>query len=225
MSSQFDESDFVDSDYQTAQQAGLASTPPAAAPALPSRPPSREEIDAKVNVAQQKLSELKRAQEELERERAALEESRRRQMEFYTGREEILRHLTRGLGLLQEAELAARRDAEQMAKTLTNLRGALERVEAINEEAWTNETWSTELTRGLTAIENARLEWNTARIKWPVLNNPVTLEEGASAGAEGSALPVLGNLSFTQLCRLGFALTWPLALLGLGIFLLLLLRK
>lgn len=221
MSSQFDESDFVDSDYQAAREATLASGTPATAPALPSRPPSREEINAKVNVAQQKLSELKQAQEELERERAALEEARRRQMEFHTGREEMIQLLTRGLGLLTEAEFAARRDSEQMAKTLADLQAALENVRTINEETWTNENWSVELTRGLTTIENARLEWNTARLKWPALNRPITLDESEAAGTDPAAAPVLGNLSFRQLCRLGFALTWPLVLLLFAIVLLL----
>lgn len=225
MSSQFDESDFVDSDYQAAREAALASPPPAATPALPSRPPSREEIDAKVNVAQQKLTELKQAQEALERERVALEEARRRQMEFHTGREEMVRHLTRGLGLLTEAEFAARRDSEQMAKSIAELQAALEKVRAINDEMWTNENWSTELTRGLTTIENARLEWNTARLKWPLLNKPATLEDGAAESADGAALPVLANLNFKQLCGLGFALTWPLVLLLFFIVLLLLSRK
>ena len=73
-------------------------------------------MDRKVVEAQQKLAELKRAQEELERERAGLEELRRRQTEFQTGRQEIIQHLMRGLGLLEEAEFAARRDAEQMVE-------------------------------------------------------------------------------------------------------------
>ena len=71
-----------------------------------------------VSEKQIKLAELKRAQEELERERAGLEELRRRQMEFQTGRAEMLQHLTRGIGLLEAAELAARRETEQMARTL-----------------------------------------------------------------------------------------------------------
>ena len=84
----------------------------------PLRAPTREEVDRKVVEAQQKLAELKRAQEDLERERAALEELRRRQTEFQTGRQEMIHNLTRGLGLLEEAEFNARRDAEQMVKTI-----------------------------------------------------------------------------------------------------------
>src|SRR5207247_5102279 len=127
-------------------------------------------VDLKVTEAQQKLTELKRAQEELERERASLEELRRRQAELQTGRQEMIHNLTRGLGLLEEAEFTARRDAEQMAKAIGDLRDALTKVEAIHEETWTKDNFNVELTRALTAIENARMEWNGARLKFSVLS-------------------------------------------------------
>src|SRR4029079_17111454 len=123
MASTFDESEFIDTDYESSKQSlGLgavtSTTNMSAPPSPPSRPPSREEIEAKVSDAHTKLAELKRAQEQLERERAALEEARRRRAEFQNGREEMLHHLTRGSALLDESVFAARRDAEQMAKTL-----------------------------------------------------------------------------------------------------------
>ena len=138
-------------------------------PSDPLRAPTRDEVDRKVVEAQQKLAELKRAQEDLERERAALEELRRRQMEFQTGRQEMIHNLTRGLGLLEEAEFNARRDAEQMVKTVADFRDALDKIQAIHDETWTKENFSIELTRALTTIENARMEWNSARLKLPGL--------------------------------------------------------
>src|ERR1043166_533116 len=109
MSSEFDPADFVDDDFQARKASGAT---------LAVRAPSREEVDSKVVEAQQKLAELKRAQEELEPEGTSLEKPRRRQMESQTGRQELIHNLPRGLGLLEEPEFTARRDAEQMAKTL-----------------------------------------------------------------------------------------------------------
>src|SRR3954469_22888002 len=86
---------------------------------------------------------------------ASLEETRRRQIEFQTGRQETIQNLTRGVGLLEEAEFAARRDAEQMAKSLADMRDALAKVETAREESWSRENFAVELTRGLTVIENA----------------------------------------------------------------------
>jgi len=119
MASNYDPTDFVDDDFQTRPATHSTVTGSA------QRAPTREEVDSRVGDAHQKLAELKRQQEELERERASLEEVRRRQMEFQNGRQEMVHNLTRGLGLLEEAEFTARRDAEQMAKTLGDFRDAL----------------------------------------------------------------------------------------------------
>lgn len=210
MSSDYDASEFIDSDFQSQRAQPQAPSGPAG----PQRAPTREEVDAKVAETQQRLSELKRAQEELERERSALEETRRRQMEFQTGRQELVQNLTRGVGLLEEAEFGARRDAEQMAKTLQDLREALSKINAIREETWTKDTFAGELTRALTSLENARMEWNAARLKFPLLSGPVKAPDLAPAVSE--PLPLLSSMHFGELCRVGFALTWPLALVTLA---------
>ena len=214
MPSQFDSSEFVDTDFVNAGRAPFSTTT-TASPLAGGRAPTREEIESKVSEAQLKLAELKRAQEELERERAALEETRRRQIEFKTGREEMLQALTRGVGLLEQAEFSARLQAEQMAKTMAEFREALERLKSINEEGWTKENYSIELTRATTTIENARMEWNSARLKFPILSGE-TAEE-LSGKQDKSTVAELSELNIAQLCKLGFALTWPLLVVGLGI--------
>ncbi|MEO6033649.1 MAG: hypothetical protein ABIQ35_00180 [Verrucomicrobiota bacterium] len=220
MPTEFDASDFVDSDFQPSRKTGY--TTPMTAPRGDSeRPPSREEVDSRVSETHSKLAELKRAQEELERERASLEELRRRQMEFQTGRDEMLQSLTRGLGLLEESEFAARRDAEEMARSVCDLKEALQKVQTINDQSWSKDGFNVELTRALTTIENARMEWNSARLKFSVLSGTPAAEKQMA-----SATPnVFAAQSFGQLFKLGLALTWPLVLLGLGIFLMLLLRR
>ena len=221
MPSDYDPSEFIDRDF-------LSHRSTSAAPASAQRAPSREEVDSRVAETQQKLAELKRAQEELERERSALEETRRRQIEFQTGRQEMLQNLTRGIGLLEEAEFAARQDAEQMAKALSGFREALSKVESIHEETWTKDNLTVELTRALTGLENARMEWNAARLKFKILTAPASPTD-ATKTPPPSSLPLpLGPHGFGELCRVGFALTWPLAtvaLLGIGMLLMVLLRR
>ncbi len=220
MAGEYDSTEFVDTDFTTHK------TPSANDPF---RAPTRDDVDRKVVDAQQKLVALKRAQEELERERSSLEELRRRQTEFQTGRQEIIQQLTRGLGLLDEAEFSARRDAEQMAKTASDFREALVKVQTIQDEMWTKENFQIELTRGLTIVENARMEWNSARLKLPVLageNKPSAGSEKKSAAA--ATAPSLAELSFGQLGKIGLALTWPLLLVvlaALGVFIAILLRR
>jgi hypothetical protein len=219
MAADYDATEFVDTDFQAHQTPGASLTDPL-------RAPTREEVDRKVVEAQQKLAELKRAQENLERERATLEELRRRQLEFQTGRQEMVRHLTRGLGLLEEAEFNARRDAEQMVKTVADFRDALGKIQAIHDEIWTKENFQIELTRALTVIENARMEWNSARLKLPVLAGE-TAQKTEAETAPAPAVSPFAGMSLGELCKIGFAMTWPLllvALAALGVFIAILLH-
>ena len=118
MSNEFDASEFVDDDFQAARKNPPGGNPFAGGTSDSPRAPSREEVDSKVGETQQKLAELKRIQQDLERERAALEETRRRQLEFSAGRQEMVQNLTRGVGLLEESEFGARQEAEQRGRFL-----------------------------------------------------------------------------------------------------------
>ncbi len=206
MPTNYDATEFVDSDVQSGRASMAAK--------VPLRAPTREEVDLKAAEAQQKLAELKRAQEELERQRSELEETRRRQGELQTGREEMRRHLDRGITLLEESEFAARQEAEQTARAIESLRDALEKVDAIEEQRWSAEDFPRELTRALTVLENARMEWNTCRLKFPVLSGKPADGDEARAGATGVPRNALDELSLGRACKLGLALTWPVALVG-----------
>jgi len=222
MSAEYDATEFVDGDFQAPPKGAYAGSASASGATL-SRAPSREEVDTRVGEAQRKLAELKRAQEELERERAGLEETRRRQIEYQTGRAETIRNLTRAVGLLTEAEFTARRDAEQIAKALIDLRDGLSKVEATTDQHWTQDNFNSELTKALTVIENARMEWNAARLKFPALSDTAGGPSGGSGGAQ-TALGLIDGRGFGELCKLGLALTWPVAavLFLLGILMLVL---
>ncbi|HTA94764.1 MAG TPA: hypothetical protein VK769_01435, partial [Verrucomicrobiae bacterium] len=192
---EYDATEFIDTDFQ-AHKSPVATLDPL-------RAPTRDEVDRKVVEAQQKLAELKRAQEDLERERASLEELRRRQLEFQTGRQEMVNNLTRGLGLLEEAEFNARRDSEQMVKTIADFRDALEKIQNVHDETWTKENFQMELTRALTIVENARMEWNSARLKLPALAGESAQKKSETESAPQPIVSPFANLSFGELCKIG----------------------
>jgi hypothetical protein len=211
MGTEFDDAEFVDPEYHATQHRPVAGQDSTPALAAVHRPPTREELDSKVTEAQQKLSDLRRLQEELERERAVIEEARRRLVEFQTGREEMRHHLMRGIGILEEMEFATRRDVEQMGKNLLGLREALQKVESIQEEAWNRDSYQMELTRALTTIENARMEWNSASVKWPRLSGKSEADADTSTNANRGFPANWREIGYVELCRLGLAMTWPLA--------------
>jgi hypothetical protein len=206
-----DESDFIDTEFHSArgtEYRGTANTPSR-------RAPTQEELEARNQETQRKLQELKLAQQRLEEERVALEESRRRRADYHTGREDMLTHLTRGVGLLQKVEFEARQRAEESSRTLQSLQHHLQHLESSNDQAWSEEHYSTELTSALTAIENARTDWNDARLKWPCLADARPDEPDSEGAATRVAAHGFANLSFGQLCRIGLALTWPISLVVL----------
>ena len=80
------------------------------------------------------------------------------------------------------------------------------------------------LARANAYVENARIEYNSARLKFPILNGaaePVPPEQER----EHPAVSLAQQKTYGELCRLGLALTWPIALAVLAIFLVLLLRQ
>ena len=225
MASQFDDTDFIDREFQESQHTAVAEEAPATSSTSASDPvtaasaaaplPTREELEAKVGDTQLRLSKLKQQQSALENQRVALEETRRRRKEFQDGKAEMLQHLTRGIALLEESELALRRDSIQMTKSLEAFREGLDKISGYTEESWTADTVEVELTRALTAIENARMEWNSARLKWSFLDGNTGLQASHSENiGSGVQLGSLADLPFQQLCRIGIAFTWPLVAIG-----------
>ena len=185
----------------------------------------REELDNQATSLQTKLAELNRAREKLEREKATVEESRRRFSEFETGREEMMHEITRSLGLLEEAQMDAQREAEQMARTMDDLRDAFSKIETLEDVDTHDEQWKVLLTRNLTTIENARMELNSARLKWPLLDAETReastpLSTASSTNRIDMAMPK----SFGELCLWGLALTWPILLVGAVIIAILLVK-
>lgn len=213
MASDFDSTEFVDTEVQsTSHRSPASETEYEDAGSAP----ASEELSEHSADVQSQLVSLEEKRKQLERERSDVEEAKRRRAELATGFDEMLHHLVRGVTILEEETIVAKREAEQMTKSLAALKNSLTAINQIDQskidqKKWTDSSWMNDVTKALTAVENARHEWNAARLKWPRLDG-VTKE--ARPDAEGNMpAPELGfsDQSFGQLCRLGFALTWPIA--------------
>jgi hypothetical protein len=213
MPSENDESDFVDSEFMESRESSvLGSQAGDVDTGL-----SDEELLEQASLAQQRLYQLQLEQDKVQQNLAELEESKRRRYECGVGREEALRDLTRGIAVLQKTEFDARAEAEQMTRTLEGLKEALSQVEAIDEKNWKSKDWNVQLSRDSAAVENARMEWNTARLKWTILNSSNLLAEEEEVQESKPLKPFTEPQSFVDMCRLGFALTWPVAVAVLAI--------
>ena len=222
MASHYDETDFVDREFPVSDpRVVTAETPAAPEPVERSGNPAlttQQDLENRVCSTQQRLAELKRQQQQLEEQRIALEEARYRRKEFHDGKTEMQRQLPRGIEMLEEASVNLQRESTQMKKTLEEFRQALEKIGSFSEETWTAENVEIELSRALTAIENGRMEWNAARLKWPFLDGQEVPELGGGEVTRSEpGLGSLQDLSFLQLCKLGFTLTWPVAVSTLAV--------
>ncbi len=179
----------------------------------------------------QELVALRQRQKELEDQKNQLEEAERRRTEYHNGRKEMEENLIRGIGILDEELIQARRQLTLIEKTLSSFSESLAKVQRLNHESWSTESYATELTRALTTLENARMEWNSARVKLPSLD-PLKQDTASAQGnlkglSASSLLQALESSSWSRIFRLGLLIHWPIlavALFTLLIFIALLLK-
>jgi hypothetical protein len=114
-----------------------------------------------------------------------------------------------------------------MARAIGDLRDSMNKVQAINEETWSRDAFNVQLTQALTTLENARMEWNSARLKFAILSGEAGADRTPSEGGLKQVAPGFPGLSMGELCKLGLALTWPvaIAILVTGVVLLALLLR
>jgi chromosome segregation ATPase len=200
------------------------SSAPAPQPDLLSRDDaglSPEEIGRKVQLASEQLLDLKRQQEELERQRQELEELKRKQNEFQEGRAEMSEALTRGLQILQGHEFNLQKEIEQIQLIYKQFEIQLNDINAIDDASWTQSDLQSELTRALAKLEQARIVHNQARARIEALRETSFSEDG-TAYHEISGGRAMG---FGSMVMAGFAYSLPLLILGLFFLVAFLLKR
>lgn len=175
----------------------------------PSTPaaPSLEQIDDQVAQAQDRLLALKRQAEQLEREKAKLEELSRRQEQFDTGRAEMVDKFTSSLVHIQRETDQTLKRLEILKNVQSSFSTYLTELETINPKDWAPAELNKELSKALGAVEDARSVYTKAQAQ-------VAADEEVSVGAS----PFDGEGSghgFGYWLMAGFAFTLPLSALGL----------
>ena len=170
--------------------------------------------------ANYEMIKLRQREADIQKQITNLEETERRQAEYHANREEMEKALTRGITILNEETIQAKRNAKQLEDTLQTFSEMLDKIKHLNHEAWTEKEYSSELTKALSLLENARMEWNSARIKISSLDGTKT----TATSQNSNELPIstffekINNLSFSQVFKLGIILQWPILLGVLLIF-------
>lgn len=182
---------------------------------------STEHLENQVQRAQEELISLKRKQEQIERQKRELEELSRRQEQLQAGKSEMLEKITRAMVVLERETYEAKKRVELLESIHDSFAQHVDVLEAINPKAWEGLDMNKELTRALSAVDDARGEYsnNLPRIS-PESDNDSSDPIAASIGyqTDYGAEP---QKDFMYWFKSGFAFTLPLIAIGLIIVLML----
>lgn len=181
---------------------------------LPESPSTANEINLKVQHAQEQLLDLRRQQEEVERQKKELEELSRKQRDFDEGRREIVEKLTHGLVLLERQEFEVKRELEAIKNVRDSFAEHLGQTENLNPADWASEDMTTELTKGLARVDQAKSIYNQSRARLAALRSHDEGTETDMPPALGSEMVAYEPKSFGMMVRDGLAYSLPLIAFG-----------
>jgi DNA repair exonuclease SbcCD ATPase subunit len=174
-----------------------------------------EHLDTQVQKAQEQLLSLKRQQELIERQKRELEELSRRQEQLHVGRAEMIDKFTRALVVLERETYDAQKRVEQLQGIHESFSQHQQYLDSINPKSWEGLDMNKELTKALSAVDDARAEYNKSL---PKVSPETDTDRGdpmaASAGFQIDYQGTEADHSFVYWLRAGFAFTLPLIVLG-----------
>jgi chromosome segregation ATPase len=179
---------------------------------------SVEHLDDQVQKAQEQLLILKRQQEQIERQKRELEELSRRQDQFQQGKVEMVEVFTRALVVLEREIYDAQKRVEQLRSINESFVQHLSTLESINPKAWENSDINKELNRALSAVDDARTEYNRSRA---VVSAETNVDVLAEASASAAGMDSGADHDFSYWLKSGFAFTLPLIVVGVAIIVIL----
>lgn len=231
MGNNFDSTEFIDGDLEKGDSPAQKPDPSDETIShVPFDPRDPNNLRQEAETYRQKISELQEEKTKLEKKTLIIEESRRKQLDFRNGRQDLMVKLTRGVEILDENKKLREQDLRLLGKNIEELKEKLSILSDLNMASWDEAEFDEKLDESLREIENARLEWNRQLVKYPkVLKSAISGPEEvimpeAVDGTPLERLPLTSH-NLQYLCKLGFALTWPIALSILIIFLLFLIFK
>ena len=174
---------------------------------------STEHLENQVQKAQEALLSLKRQQEQIERQKRELEEMSRRQEQLQAGRAEMVEKFTRALVVLERETYEAKKRVELLDSIHDSFSQHMDVLEAINPKAWEGLDINKELTKALSAVDDARTEYAN--------NLPRISPESESSDPVAAGMGFQADYGYEQpkdfmyWLKSGFAFTLPLFAIGL----------
>ena len=175
-----------------------------------------EHLDTQVQKAQEQLLSLKRQQDVIERQKRELEEMSRRQEQLHAGRTEMLERFTRAMVVIERETYDAQKRVEQLQGIHESFSQHLQYLESINPKMWEGLDLNKEMNKALSAVDDARAEYNKAL---PKISPESDTDRGDAAAASAGLQIDYGTevevKDFSYWLKAGFAFTLPLLALGI----------
>ncbi|HZC58645.1 MAG TPA: hypothetical protein VE154_01540 [Chthoniobacterales bacterium] len=173
-----------------------------------------EQLDSQVQRAQEQLLQLKRQQEQIEKQKRELEELSRKQEDLEKGRADMIEKLSRSLVVIERETYETEKRVEQLRMTNATFAQHLDSLERINPKGWNNLDLHKELSKALSAVDDARAEYTKSLTKINAKSdseviNPAVSRPHDSFGASAD------DDSFMVWLKRGFAFTLPILIVGL----------
>lgn len=180
---------------------------------------SAEQLDMQVQKAQEQLLSLKRQQDVIEKQKRELEELSRRQEQLQQGRDEMLEKFTRAAVVLERETFEAQKRVEQLRDIQDAFSQHLHVLESVNPKGWEGADLGRELSKALSAVDDARAEYakSLPKIQPEAPPEPIGSDEMIYAASP--------EHDFIYWLKSGFAFTLPLLILGVIFLMVTLLRS
>lgn len=181
---------------------------------------STEHLENQVQKAQEALLSLKRQQEQIERQKRELEELSRRQEQLHIGKSEMLDKFTRSIVVLERETYEAKKRVELLESIHDSFVQHADALDAINPKSWEGLDINKELTRALSAVDDARAEYNN---NLPRISPESDSSDPVAAATMGYQHDYESETpkDFAYWLKSGFAFTMPLFAIGIVLIFLL----
>ena len=167
---------------------------------------SHEDIGEEVERTNTELEKLKRKLDDIGKQKIRLEEIRHRQDQLESGRNEMGDKLLRGLATIEREQIETQKRLEQLGIAQSAFAQHLRFIDSLDPKSWNPAEISRELSTALSAIDDARADYNRAQLQLEI-------------DVDGHANEYGDEKGFFYWLQSGFAFTLPLMILLLFIFL------
>ncbi len=172
---------------------------------------SPEDLGDEVQKTNTELEKLKRQLEDIEKQKQRLEELKRRQDELENGRIDMTDKLTRSLVTVQREIEESQKRLEQLNQIFNSFTQHLRFIEGINAKAWGTNELPKELSKALSAVEDARADYAKAL---PKITPDAPVEAASAVSGYEAEYGYAEERGFVYWLKSGVAFTLPLWVLG-----------